>query len=316
MDSLSLLERGSKTDQPITVVPIPFVGGSDAAGMEKTPEALFDAGLLEAFEKNGWQTTVAEPIVTNTPYTPQSSVPPIDSGFQSVIQQAFTVTRRVLSQNERVLAVGGDHSIALGTISAALAQFPDLGVIWIDAHGDINTQASSLSHNVHGMVVSFLLHEDIDHPFSHYPTLSTDRLLFLGIKDLDQAEIDLIRSRNIAHVTSADLLVHGHGKLFRALEELSKRCKHIWVSFDIDSVHMDAAPAASMSTLSGFRHREITTICRFIGKSMNVVGVDFVEMVPSKDVDQLTAQLAVETITSLFGGTYDWYDHYMAEYGS
>jgi arginase family enzyme len=108
-----------------------------------------------------------------------------------------------------------------------------------------------------------------------------------------------------------DIAAHGLEKVFQEIDALSKRVSKIWISLDVDSIDEQYAPATPMPNTGGLTYREITSICRYIGKQTSVVGIDIVEICPKLDIDNKTINLALELVAYLFGGEYNWYTQYM-----
>ncbi len=209
------------------------------------------------------------------------------------------------------LTIGGDHSIALGTISASLSRYKDLNVLWIDAHPDINTPETTLSGNVHGMVTSSLMGYGDNKMLSSITDnkLKPKNLYFLGIKDIDDAEIKIIKELNIYSLSINDILLKGFGNAVSGL--LTKfNDKPVHVSLDLDSIDILDAPGVGIPSRGGFDYREIKYITDQISK-LNVVSMDVVELNPELDINNRTSRLALELAITCLGGKYSMYDEYL-----
>jgi arginase len=215
-----------------------------------------------------------------------------------------------------VVALGGDHSLAMGTISgASVACGGEVGVIWIDAHGDMHTTETTLSGNVHGMPSGAVMgygHEELVNVHAPGGKVKKENMVYVGLKDLDQAEIDLIRKEQLVSVTMMDILHHGLKPALEQIAELQKRVRHIWVSLDLDSIDAEYAPGTPMPNRGGLTYREITSLCKYIGKMCKVVGMDIVELAPREDSNDKTTKLAIELIAALLGSEFNSYSQYMA----
>jgi arginase len=220
-----------------------------------------------------------------------------------------------IAAGSKVVALGGDHSINLGVFSgASQALNGDLGLIYLDAHGDMNTPDTTMTGNIHGMHLAALMGfgpDELVHVYSEGTKLQKQNLLHIGGNDLDQAEVDLIAQENLTAFTMLDLLSQGMAPLLRHINNLAQRVPNIWVSLDLDSIDEIYAPAAGMPNRGGLSYREVTAIAEYVGKTCNVVGIDVVEYNPLQDIDHKTAELGIELIANFLGKNYSWYTNYL-----
>ncbi len=235
------------------------------------------------------------------------------------IAEIATRTRRAVAQaakrGEAVIALGGDHAISLGTIAGAMEAHESLGLIYIDAHPDCTTHETTESGNVHGMIVSSAMGEGHSLLTTLFPrAIDPQHVLYLGIKDIDEGERELIRARDIPHITALDIATRGLAQACDAIDRLAQTVDKVWVSLDLDSIDERFAPGVAMTSHDGLTRREIVSLAHYIGKVCDVAGVDVVEMVSEKDVDGITAKLAIELLARFLGGQYGWYERYMEEY--
>ncbi len=317
-DNLTFYEKPTSSGE-ITIVGIPLDLGKDGTGTSAAPSYLRDNGLLEMLDSIGLRWQDLNDIFC-TPKDRANRGDPRAKYLEEIIRVAEEVARLVskeIAAGKKVLALGGDHAISLGTISgAAVGSAGDLGVIWIDAHGDMMTHENTISGNVHGMPSSAVLgwgHPALVNILKPGSKIKKENIVYIGLKDLDQAEVDLIRRENLSAVTIMDLMRYGFTAVTDAVDALNKRVKNVWVSFDVDSVDREDSPATLMATRGGLSYREIVNIARYIGKRCSVVGLDVVEMVPERDIDHKTAQLTIELIAYFFGSEYNWYTQYMKQ---
>jgi len=221
----------------------------------------------------------------------------------------------VISKRNKVLAIGGDHAISLGSISGAAAFLKgNLGVIYIDTHGDINTDKTTLSGNIHGMHVASILgfgEKKLINIYRKGRKVKKENIVLVGGNDFDLEEEKLIQKEKIKTFTITDLLANGLNPLFKIIDSLNKKVKNIWVSLDLDAVDYVYAPGVGIPNTGGLTYREISTIARYIGKNCNVVGMDLVEFNPLKDIDNKTVELSIELCAKIFGKDYSPYTKYM-----
>jgi len=308
MDNLSFLENGSLNRKRISILPIPIDIGSGNPGVKDTPGYFFKLGLCPALNSVG----IKSGVLPEIPATREKGPVDISRALKEIIQ---TVRGEIIKKN-RVLAIGGDHVISVGTIAGASEALKgDLGVIWIDAHGDINTPETTISGNVHGMSLATILgigDDGLNDLVKH--KIKKENVLYIGLKDLDQAEINVIRKGKISVVTIIDILEKGFGGVKEKIDLLRKRVDKVWVSLDVDVMDKSFAPASLMVTDGGLSYREITNLMTMIGKTFDVMGLDIVELMPERDVDNKTGNVCLELILSAFGSRYDWYSRHMNNY--
>lgn len=242
-----------------------------------------------------------------------------------VYRQLHESVKNWISGGHVPIVLGGDHSISIGSISGALAATKgDLAVLWIDAHADLNTPASSPSGNLHGMPVSLLLglaEEVNDERGSQWQrliselvpehTLAQDRISWLGLRDLDPAE----KAR----------ILEFKGSLARTMEDLDRMhlpaiveqihswmirggATKLWISFDVDSLDPTLAPGTGTMVRGGLTYREGHFLAELLAEKLQgsqtpykLAGVDVVEVNPIMDSHNETAKVAVEWLCSLFG---------------
>lgn len=314
---LSILENPPIT-KPISLLGIPIDIGKDNEGTDAAPDYLRKNGLLGMFEFLNMNDVKD---LGNVPCPKRENClvgDPQAKYAKDIITVAETVAPLVAAEiaaNRTVVALGGDHSMSFGTIAgASVATNGDLGVIWIDAHGDMNVYETTRSGNVHGMPSSAAIgfgHLDLVNIFQPGAKVKPANMVYLGHKDLDQPEINLIREKKLTSITMFNILEAGLAPAITAINGLTKRVKNIWVSLDLDSIDVEYAPGTPMATPGGFTYREITTLCKYIGRTVPVVGMDIAEFSPRHDRNDQTNKLAIELVANLLGNDYGWYVRYM-----
>jgi len=196
------------------------------------------------------------------------------------------------------VTLGGDHSLALGTVSGTLDAYPEACLIWIDAHADINTIATTESGNMHGMPVSFLLGlnsaEQIkslhnpslteDTPFEWLtPKLKPSRLVYIGLRDVDVGEKKILKDNGILSFSMHHIDKHGIGKVVElALDHVNpNRDRPIHLSFDVDALDPSVAPSTGTPVRGGLTFREGHYICEAVAETGLLVALDIMEVNPS-----------------------------------
>ncbi|XP_038621364.1 arginase-2, mitochondrial [Tachyglossus aculeatus] len=300
----------------VAVVGAPFARGQRRRGVELGPGAVKEAGLLARLANLGYRvhdfgdlsfTSVPDDELYNNRILNPRSVGRAN-------QELADVVNRAVSDGHSCITVGGDHSLAIGSISGHARKCSDLCVLWVDAHADINTPLTTSSGNLHGQPVSFLLRELQDKVpllpgFSWVkPCLSGPDLVYLGLRDVDPPEHFILKNYDIQYFSMRDIDRLGIQKVMeRTLEQLvGKRQRPIHFSFDIDAFDPTLAPATGTPVMGGLSYREGMYISEEIHNTGLLSAVDLVEvnplLAPSEEV-KATARLAVDVIASCFGQT-------------
>lgn len=225
------------------------------------------------------------------------------------------VVEGTIGRGEFPLILGGDHSIGLGSLAAVLKARPDVGIIWVDAHADLNTPMTSPSGNMHGMPVGLLMDGvmDLDNLppgcewVKDYPRLSPDSIVYVGLRDVDTGERKLIHDLNIKAFTMTDIDHYGIGGVMDAamdhlLQKDSNRPLHL--SYDIDAVDPSFAPATGTTVRGGLTFREAHFVAEMVAQSGNLASAEIVELNPNLSDDSgadETVDLGLQIVTSLMG---------------
>lgn len=216
---------------------------------------------------------------------------------------------RALAQGQFPLILGGDHSIAIGTISG-IGSFcrragKRLGVLWIDAHGDINTPETSPSGNIHGMPLAAVLGygpaelTDIGLPGAK---LDPANVALVGIRSLDEGEKRRLKTLGVQVHTMSDIDRHGvHRVMKQALARVTAGTDYVHVSFDLDAVDPTVAPGVGTPVKGGLNYREAHLIMELVADANVMTSLEMVEVNPILDDRNTSAAFAVELVQSAFG---------------
>lgn len=198
---------------------------------------------------------------------------------QNGYKDIYNKNMKVLKSGNLPINLGGDHSIAGGSLASSIKMFGnDLRVVWVDAHSDINTYDSSKSGNYHGMPLASAIH--LMKPWVKAPALNTDQIIYIGLRDLDPFEKDFIRKKNIINYSNEDVLEKGIENIFKEIE-ITLKNKKIHYSFDIDSVDPVIAPSTGTPVKNGLFCNHIFEIQKKICELGDVINCDFVEYNPN-----------------------------------
>lgn len=307
------------TQTPTTLIGVPLNLGANNMGVEMGPNAYRYRGMVPKLQRAGLDIIDAGNVFCDERWKTHSGNNPKLRYLDEIVRISNDTAQLVhtaVDNGRKVITLGGDHSIALGAVSGASAAVNgDIGLIYFDAHGDMNTHETTPTGNIHGMQLASLMGVGAPELFRiHADTVKVQpvNVLHIGGSDWDTAELDLVHSKNIPTYTMDDILTSSFGPLLPMIRDLQTRVKHIWISLDLDAIDAQYAPAAGMPNQRGLLYREIKMLAEYIGVHCNVLGVDVVEYNPLEDVDHKTADLAIELIANFLGKEYSWYAEYLA----
>ncbi len=288
----------------IRVLGIPMDLGQSRRGVDMGPSAVRYAGLHERLERLGYTVQDAGNIVV-----PQ--VEELDGGGSDIhhLPDVAKVCQEVyerassLPDGSCAIFIGGDHSISIGTVAAMTKQH-SIGVLWVDAHGDINTPQTSPSGNIHGMSVAVLLGQGVPELVNiGYPgaKITPAQIAMIGTRDLDSAEKVRLSQGDIQVHTMRTIDEEGIGAIARKVLEHFKELDYIHVSLDLDSLEPALAPGVGTPVPGGLSYREAHLLMEILADSGKVRSLDLVEVNPILDTRNATADMAVGLTSSLFG---------------
>jgi arginase len=293
--------------EKLSLVGVSIDLGAGTRGVSLGPAALRYAGVTERLENIGYDVKDEGDIVAN------KNVSAITEGTHlknlSEVGRVNTLlcerVDKVMQEGRFPLVIGGDHSVAIGTISGVLQHKKNLGVIWFDAHGDINTAETSPSGNIHGMPVAVLLghgHESLTSIGGADAKIKPENIVFVGCRDLDAGERKMLREFGITVFTMHEIDRYGMAEVMdKAIKIASDGTDGIHVSFDVDSMDPVHAIGTGTRVPGGLTYRESHLALEMIAETSKVVSAEFVEVNPIIDVKNQTAKITVELIGSLMG---------------
>jgi arginase len=219
--------------------------------------------------------------------------------------------RGILEGGARPLILGGDHSIAMGSVAGCAAHYAargeTIGLLWIDAHADLNTPGSSPSGNVHGMPLATILGngDPLLLGLGHTtPMIDKSRVAIVGLRSVDPGERRWIREQGISVFTMTEIDEAGFSHCMRrALEVVTKGTCGFHLSFDMDSLDPETAPGVGTPVPGGLTYREAHLACEMIAETERLLAMEVVETNPILDDCNRTGHLAVELILSALGKT-------------
>lgn len=279
--------------------------GQKRRGVDMGPSAIRYAGLQKRLQMLGLNVrdsgNISVPVVEEVPQIPAESKAHNASAIAQVCLDLHQAVRHSVEANERVIVLGGDHSIALGTVSAALYRSDRVGVIWVDAHGDFNTPEITPSGNVHGMVVAALMGRCPPPLKIGERDLRPEQLVMLATRDLDLNEKVAIREAGIKVVSMREVDEMGIAGAIAETRLALKDVDTIHISFDMDALDPGIAPGVGTPVSGGLTVREAHLLMETLADDGRVRSLDLVEVNPILDDRNRTAKVAVDLACSLFG---------------
>lgn len=258
--------------------------------------------LAELFEMGGLseQTLISVPNVGSGEDHCMPFFDVIDKVNSNICDAVFSA----LSSGKKVITIGGDHAVSWGSISGVLKHNPEVGVIYLDAHGDCNISERSASHHIHGMHMAYLMGFGEDKYVGRYTEnlLPVENILYVGARSLDPYEVELIKEQGISRITcnviNSDMI-----QVLDTINDFMSRFRQIHISLDIDVLDPSIAPGTGVPEVGGITEEALHEVLDFIlTKSDQVKSLDLVEYNPLLDMEERTdrvVQKLVRTISSL-----------------
>jgi arginase len=300
------------TTRRIAVLGAPIDIGASQRGTLMGPAALRTAGLLTVLDSLGFEVRDHGDISISE-IVSLADAPPDNTRHYREIQRwtrALSARAYELAQSGAIpIFLGGDHTLSMGSVNGVARHWHESGrelfVLWLDAHADYNTPATTLSGNMHGMSAAFLCGEPgLDLLLGEEPRspVDSDRLELFGTRSIDKLENDLLRKRRISVADMRQIDEFGVGVLIRRVIDKVQACNGVLhVSFDVDFLDPSVAPGVGTTVPGGATYREAHLVMEMLHDSGLVQSVDIVELNPFLDERGRTARAAVELIGSLFG---------------
>jgi arginase len=291
----------------IRIIGVPIDLGQSKRGVDMGPAALRYAGLAGKLTALGHRVEDAGNLdvpmrETVAAEAARHYLPAIVRSCRAV----YSAAREAIEAGETPIFIGGDHSLAIGSIGGVTAVRP-CGLLWFDAHADFNTPTTTLSGNIHGMTLAVLLGEgypelvEVGRPG---PKLGPDDVVLVGIRDLDPGERERLRTSGIMVYTMRDIDERGMRDVVEeAVRIAGDGTVGIHLSFDLDVVDPEDAPGTGTPVWGGITYREAHLAMEICADRANIVSMDFVEVNPVLDNQNTTAILATELAQSALGKT-------------
>ncbi|HBK18753.1 MAG TPA: arginase [Gammaproteobacteria bacterium] len=300
-----------QTDRPIRTINVPLDLGASRRGTDAGPSAFRVAGLGRAIRSLGY--SIAGETDIPVPFMETRQVKDTRARFKdeilAVCTQLAGETRDALDAGDWPLIIGGDHSIAMGTVSGLAthlkARGEKLGLIWFDAHGDMNLPCSSPSGNIHGMPLAHLLgygDADLAGILDVNPAVDRDNVVLIGIRDIDVVEREFIRDSGVTAFTMRDIDQLGMLEVARrSLEIVNRNTAGFHLSFDLDGCDPEVIPGTGTTVPGGVSFREAHLLLEECAANGRMTSMEVVELNPFLDDANVSAERAVTLIQSALG---------------
>lgn len=272
----------------ISIIKVPLWYGRGRRGVEEAP-ALLTAALQESELQSCIDKTIDIYIPTLSEDDSNNMNAKHLQSIVAINRNLAQVVERELAAHQLVLTIGGDHSIGLGSVSGSLMHDENMGVIWYDAHGDMNTESTSPTGNVHGMPVAALMGlcktELNAVPKKH---IKPRNIFWIGARDLDKGEQALAEQLQLHIYSTNDIHHRGMEAVLQEIRETMEKqqIKHLHLSFDVDAFDPQLFPATGVKVPDGLWMEDFDTFVRLLPSMPELTAIDLVEYNPKMDNDQ------------------------------
>lgn len=295
----------------ISIIGMPMDLGQSRRGVDMGPSAIRYAGVVERLENLGFTIKDLGDVPIKRPTAKEE--------LEENTHESLKNLKQVVSANEQLakmvdqevakgyfpLILGGDHSLAIGSLAGIAKHYENLGVIWYDAHGDLNSDKTSPTGNIHGMPLAASLglgHESLVNVLDYTPKLKPENVIIIGARDLDPPEKELIRELNLKVYTMHEVDRLGMPRIMKeTISYLKDKTDGVHLSLDLDGLDPTDAPGVGTPVIGGLTYRESHLAMEMLAESNIITSAEFVEVNPMLDEYNKTADVAVGLMGSLFG---------------
>ncbi len=295
----------------VAMLGVPMDLGGGLRGVDMGPSAIRIAGVGRRVEELGWlfEDRGNVPVLRPETHDPRNPRARFVGSIAHSCERLRNRVERLLDEGSFPLVIGGDHSIACGTIAGISAwharKKKKIGLIWFDAHADMNTPETSPSGNVHGMPLACVLGHGPDELVTlgaSVPMVDAGHAVLIGIRSVDPGEREIVRSSGIKVYSMREIDMLGMDRVMReAIDIVTAGTAGFHLSFDMDGCDPAAAPGVGTPVSGGVTHREAHLLLEHAAESQKLLGLELTEINPILDHRNMTAELAVELVLSGLG---------------
>lgn len=291
----------------ISIIGVPMDFGQTRRGVDMGPSAIRYADVVERLAGLGYTIEDLGDIEINRAERPEEKPDYKLKNLKAVADGNEALAAKVdevMKEDSFPLVLGGDHSIALGTLAGVSKHHENMGLIWYDAHGDLNTAETSPSGNIHGMPLAASLglgHPTLINIGGYTPKVKPENIVIIGARDLDEGERALIKKLGIKVYTMHEIDRIGMTKVMEETIEYLKDTDGVHLSLDLDGLDPLYAPGVGTPVMGGISYRESHLAMEMLAEAEIITSAEFVEVNPILDEKNKTAVVAVELMGSLFG---------------
>ena len=299
------------TEREIRIIGVPLDLGASRRGTDVGPSALRIAGLGAQLRRLGFAVAREDdiPAPAMETRTVEDEKARYKPQILEVCTQLATEVKRHLEDGAFPLVLGGDHSIAMGTFAGTSAFFRDkgesAGLLWFDAHGDMNVPGASPSGNIHGMPLAHLLGKgdaDLMNILGFHPKVKPENVALIGIRDIDSNERKIIRDSGIHAFTMREIDEHGMAVIAkRAMEIVNDGTAGFHISFDVDGCDPTVIPGSGTLVPGGVSFREAHLLMEYCADNGGLMSMEVVELNPFLDEGNISAERTLQLILSAMG---------------
>jgi|SRR5690625_3657895 len=292
----------------ISIIGVPIELGQSVAGVSKGPDAIRKAGIQKRLENLSYRVHDLGDVEIDQPSSKSIQSKNKLKHLNEIATSSERVAKvidKVVDRQDFPLVLGGDHSMAIGSIAGIAKHYDDLGVIWYDAHGDLNSAETSPSGNVHGMPLAVNLgigHEKLTHILDYQPKIKPEHIVIIGARSLDDGEKELIKNRGIRMYTMPEIKELGMEKVMtETITYLQNVTDGIHLSLDLDALDPSETPGVGTPADGGISFEDSSIAMTVLSKADVVTSAELVEVNPVVDQGNKTATVAVDLTERLFG---------------
>ncbi len=293
----------------VDIIGVPMDLGASRRGVDMGPSAIRYAGLKKAVTQLGLDYNDLGNINVQVPENYEEEENSKMKYMREINRVNETLSQMVgksVSEGNMPIVLGGDHSIAVGTVIGTQNALGNIGLIWVDAHGDYNTEKTTLSGNLHGMSLAACTgagaFDMTGFKKSGVNYVNPEKVVLIGVRSLDAEEAVMLAKSGITVYTMADIDMYGMKDVIRnALDIVENGTEGFHLSFDLDAMNPPEAPGVGTPVKGGLTYREAHLAAEMISDSKKLRSAEFVELNPVLDKMNQTGELAVSLICSVLG---------------